>query len=163
MAARRHQRFQAHIFYTGLFPPELSMPSDAVPLSEYSKGEKNSLTVDILAFSARAFDNPYLASTATFRGSKYSIGQYIVLEADNWYRLYLVGKIMQCVVHPSLGGEKFKFVLRQYDCARSADIEGKERTMCESNWRPSRLLSSVGVERKKINDCFAPFYFLLSS
>jgi hypothetical protein len=114
MAARRHQRFQAHMYHIGLFLPELVMPNDAVPLLEYTRAKQSSLSTEITDLCARAFENPFLASSVTFRGTKYSIGMFVVLEVDHWERSYLLGKVLQCAIDSTLSGDKVKFVLRHY-------------------------------------------------
>jgi hypothetical protein len=102
------------MFYSGLFEPEVAMPNDAIAFAAYRRGQ-NSLSEEILAMSSSAFENPSLASAVTFRGTRYAIGQYVVLKVNHFTSEYAVGKILQCVIDSGLQGEKVKFILRLYD------------------------------------------------
>jgi hypothetical protein len=98
------------------------MPVDAISLEVFNRQTQTSLTKQISKLSASAFEKPMVASTVTFRGTKYSLGQYVVLKVDHWTRQYVIGKILQCVIDSQLKGEKVKFVLRQY--AATENITG---------------------------------------
>jgi hypothetical protein len=90
------------------------MPHDATPWDECKKQEASALMKDILELTFDAFERSMLASSVTFRGTTYSVGQYLIVEVDHWTRHYQIGKIVQCVLDADLKGEKVKFVLRQY-------------------------------------------------
>lgn len=98
------------------------MPPDAIPLSEYQPKKESVLTQQIMILSDSAFDHPSVATAVTFRGTKYAIGQYLILKVDHWNSEYELGKILQCVIDCALGGEKVKFVLRL--CNASETIPG---------------------------------------
>jgi hypothetical protein len=109
------------------------MPADAIPLSEYQPGKESGLTRHILSLSASAFENPSIASAVTFRGTKYAIGQYVILKVDHWNSVYELGKILQCVLDSALGGERVKFVIRI--CTATENIPGvltvkEEKELC---------------------------------
>jgi hypothetical protein len=111
-ASIRHQRFQAHILHCGIFKPDFVLPHNAVPLDQlsYSAKTQTTLTRQIFAMSATVSSNPFLANSVTFRGTRYTCDQFVILCSDPENHKVRLGKILKCVV--SNPGANIHFVVR---------------------------------------------------
>jgi hypothetical protein len=114
MACSRHQRFQGHLFHCGVFKPEFVMPENAVPLDGQNVALKvqTELTKQIVSMAKTVSTNPFLSNSLLFRGTRYTVDQFIVLFSDPDNLQLHFGKILKGVI--SNTGSDIYFIVRLY-------------------------------------------------
>jgi hypothetical protein len=114
MSSTRHQRLQAHLLHTGLFKPDFMLPENAVELNQAIAVNKvqSSLTRTIFLLAQSVPGSVYISKSVSYRGTKYTIDQLVILSNDTDNLQLHLGKVLKVVISSS--EQTIHFVIRPY-------------------------------------------------
>jgi hypothetical protein len=114
MSCTRHQRFQAHLLYSGLFSSDFMMPEKAIDINQAMAANKvqTSLTQRMFVLAQSIPGKVYISSSVSYRGTRYTVDQFVILSSDAGSLQIHLGKVLKCVI--SNTHKSIHFVIRPY-------------------------------------------------